>query len=143
VTTGAGTVAVRLPRFALMRALGRGANCPLTGTGANQSGRAGGRSADEVVEQLGDPLPFVLDAGRARYAKPSMIVDLVSDEPRILRAGRVGAAEIERALRGVATLRELPGYSKMSSRWRNPEVAAPSWPTRSFPLRPWAALDAE
>ena len=130
-----------------MRALGRGANCPLTGTGANQSGRAGGRFADEVVEQLGDSLPFVLDAGRARHAKPSMIVDLVSDEPRILRAGRVGAAEIERALRGVATLRKLPGYSKMSSRWRrnwrNPEVAAPSWPTRSFPLRPWAALDAE
>ena len=80
-----------MPRSALMRALGRGANCPLTGTGANQSGRAGGRSADEVVEQLGDPLPFVLDAGRARHAKPSMIVDLVSDEPRILRAGRVGS----------------------------------------------------
>ena len=106
VTAGTGTVAVRLPRSALVRALGRGANCPLTGTSANRSGRSGGRSADEVVAQLGDRVPLVLDAGRARHAQPSTIVDLVSDEPRILRAGRIGAAEIERALRGVATLRE-------------------------------------
>ena len=106
VTAGTGTVAVRLPRSALVRALGRGANCPLTGTSANRSGRAGGRSADEVVAQLGNRVPLVLDAGRVRHSQPSTIVDLVSDEPRILRAGRVGAVEIERALRGVAPLRE-------------------------------------
>ena len=105
VTAGTGTVAVRLPRSAMVRALGRAANCPLTGTSANRSGRAGGRSADEVVAQLGDRVPLVLDAGRARHAQPSTIVDLVSDKPRILRAGRIGAIEIERALRGVATLR--------------------------------------
>ena len=48
VTAGSGTVAVRLPRSALIRSLVRLARRPLTGTSANLSGRAGGRSADEA-----------------------------------------------------------------------------------------------
>ncbi len=104
VTAGTGTVAVRLPRSALIRALGRRANCPLTGTSANRSGRAGARSADEVVAQLGNRLPLVLDAGRTGHSRPSTILSLVTSRPRILRAGPIGAAEIERALRGASTL---------------------------------------
>ena len=98
VTAGRDTVAVRLPRSPLVRALARQASCPLTGTSANLSGRAGARSASEVFAQLGRRLPLLLDAGRVDRPVPSTIVDLASGRPRILRQGRIGAAEIFRVL---------------------------------------------
>ena len=99
VTAGRGTVAVRLPRSPLVRALARLSNRPLTGTSANRSGRAGARSADEVCAQLGARLPLVLDSGRVARTAASTIVDLTADRPRVLRAGRIGPAEVDRALR--------------------------------------------
>ena len=99
VTAGRDTVAVRLPRSPLVRALARQAGCPLTGTSANLSGRSGARSAGEVFAQLGRRVPLLLDAGRISRPAPSTIVDLASGRPGILREGRVGSSEIARALR--------------------------------------------
>ncbi len=103
VTAGLDTVALRLPCSPLVRAIARQASCPLTGTSANLSGRAGARSADEVQAQLGDRLPLILDSGRVMHPVPSTILDLASPEPRILREGRIGAAEIKRVLRLAAS----------------------------------------
>ena len=98
VTADMGTVAVRFPKSPLVTALSRHAKRPLTGTSANLSGRLGARSADEVCAQLGARLPLVLDAGRAARSVPSTVLDLASGAPRVLRAGVVTRAQIERAL---------------------------------------------
>lgn len=98
VTAGRGTVAVRLPRAPLIRALVRQARCPLTGTSANLSGRAGARSAAEVAAQLGDRLSLILDAGRVRRPVPSTVVDLTGAEAQVLREGCIAARTIECAL---------------------------------------------
>ena len=98
VTAGLGTVAVRVPASALVRGLGEQAECPLTGTSANRSGRPGARSADEVQEQLGTRLPLLLDSGRVDRPEPSTIVDLHCGPPRILRKGRISFEEIKRTL---------------------------------------------
>ena len=98
ITAGGDTVAVRLPRCPVVRALARASGCVLTGTSANRSGRRGARSAEEVAVQLGSRLPLLLDSGAMARAVPSTIVDLTSDSPRILRQGRISQAEVERAL---------------------------------------------
>lgn len=101
VTAGSATVAVRLPRSALLRSLIRFAGCPLTGTSANLSGRAGGRSAAETARQLGGLLDLLLDAGPAKRPLPSTIVDLSGRAPRVVRAGAVPAdAVLQTAARG-------------------------------------------
>ncbi len=97
VTAGSGTVAVRLPRSALIRSLARRARRPLTGTSANLSGRAGGRSADEAARQMGALLDLLLDAGPAQRRLPSTIVDLTRGRPRIVRAGAVPADAVLQA----------------------------------------------
>ncbi len=97
VTAGSGTVAVRLPRSALIRSLVRLARRPLTGTSANLSGRAGGRSADEADRQLGALLDLLLDAGSAKRALPSTIVDLSGRAPLVVRSGAIPAAAILQA----------------------------------------------
>lgn len=98
ITAGRETIAVRLPRSPLVRALARQARCPLTGTSANLSGRPGARSADEVFSQLGSRLPLLLDAGRSPRGTPSTLVDLASSTPCVLRAGRIPSAAIAFAL---------------------------------------------
>lgn len=98
VTAGLGTVAVRIPDSPLARGLAEQAECPLTGTSANRSGKPGARSADEVQEQLGTRLPLLLDSGRVDRPEPSTILDLNSGQPRILREGRISSEEIKRTL---------------------------------------------
>lgn len=98
VSAGTGTVAVRLPRSSLVRDLARRANCALTGTSANRSGRVGARSGREVAQQLGGRIRLILDAGPVARPEPSTILDLSCDEPRILRPGCIGLPEIQRVL---------------------------------------------
>lgn len=106
VSAGTRTVAVRLPRSSLVRDLARRAKCPLTGTSANRSGKVGARSGREVIRQLGSRVRLVLDAGPVARPEPSTILDLCSDEPRILRPGRIRLPEIRRALGGRMQVRE-------------------------------------
>ncbi len=101
LTAGKDTVAVRLPGSPLARALARQAGCPLTGTSANLSGRPGARSPDEVRRQLGRRLPLLLDSGSVGRPQASTILDLASGEPRILRAGPIGAAALGGVLPGI------------------------------------------
>lgn len=98
VTAGTGTVAVRLPDSRLVRSLVRLTGRALTGTSANLSGRAGARSAEEVVSQLRYRVPLVLDSGRVSKSDPSTIVDLTGGRCRILRPGCVSQAAIESVL---------------------------------------------
>lgn len=106
VSAGTGTVAVRLPRSPLVRELARRAKCPLTGTSANRSGKVGARSGSEVARQLGSRVRLLLDGGPVARPEPSTILDLCSDEPRILRPGRIRLPEIQSALGSRWRLRE-------------------------------------
>ncbi len=108
LTAGMDTVAIRLPRSPLVRALARHANRPLTGTSANLSGRPGGRSADEVWAHLGSRIPLLLDSGAAARPVPSTIVDLASGRPRVLRNGPISRAALCMALRGAGLLELQP-----------------------------------
>lgn len=106
VSAGTGTVAVRLPRSSLVRKLARRANCPLTGTSANRSGKVGARSGREVAQQLGGRIRLILDAGPVARPEPSTILDLCCDEPRLLRPGCIGLPEIQRVLGRCQQMRE-------------------------------------
>jgi L-threonylcarbamoyladenylate synthase len=44
-------------------------------------------SPNEVVEQLGNSVDLVLDAGICKYGLHSTVVDMTGDEPIILRKG--------------------------------------------------------
>ncbi len=100
LTGGKSTVGIRWPRSPLVAALVRQSGCPLTGTSANLSGRAGATSVQDVRRQLGRRLPLLLDSGPVDRPQASTVLDLVSGQPRILRAGRISDAAIARVLRG-------------------------------------------
>jgi L-threonylcarbamoyladenylate synthase len=92
------TVGLRVPDHPTPRALAAAVG-PLPTTSANRSGDAEARDAQDVVDQLGASLDLVLDGGPARGARPSTVVDVSGDRPRVLRAGAVSAGEIAATLR--------------------------------------------
>lgn len=56
-----------------------------------------------VAAELGAGVAVVLDAGRCN-ASPSTVVDCTGPEPRCLREGRIGWAEILASLAGSGSL---------------------------------------
>lgn len=94
VTAGLGSVALRAPRGpagAIIAAFGGALAAP----SANRSGRISPTRAEHVIEQLGDAIALILDAGPCPVGLESTIVSLTDDTPRLLRPGGLAAAEIE------------------------------------------------
>ena len=109
LTAGTGTVGIREPAPAFLRALLRHTG-PLTGTSANRSGQAPCVTAKEVDTVMGQDVDMILDTGPAPGNRPSTLLSVVA-EPAILRAGPVSAQKIQRVLSKIGLLvpvRRLP-----------------------------------
>jgi L-threonylcarbamoyladenylate synthase len=89
ITAGTKTVGVRLPNDDRVRLLARTCGGALTATSANPSHAAPATTALQVQEYFGARLDLILDDGDARTDRPSTVVDLSQDEPKLIRAGVV------------------------------------------------------
>jgi len=98
VTANTGKVALRWPKSTVVDQLIDEFEGPITGTSANISGFPSCSSAEQVIKQLGNRLPLVLDGGDSGASLPSTIVELRGDDWRVLREGTIPLAEIEKAL---------------------------------------------
>lgn len=98
VTANTGRVALRWPNSKIAGSLIEQLEGPVTGTSANVSGFAACSSSDQVMKQLGDRIPLILDAGETGAILASTIVDLHHDGWRILREGIVTEDDIRSAL---------------------------------------------
>lgn len=88
LVAGGATVAVRVPDHVVSRDLAHALGVPVTSTSANPSGRPPARDAAAVASTLGG-VAAILDAGPAPGGLVSTIVDVTSDELRLVRAGAV------------------------------------------------------
>jgi L-threonylcarbamoyladenylate synthase len=80
------TLAVRIPGHELLRALLARVG-PLTGTSANRHGRAACSEVDAALGSLLGRPDVVLDGGPTAGGAASTLVDLTSDEARVVRPG--------------------------------------------------------
>jgi L-threonylcarbamoyladenylate synthase len=97
VTGNTGRVAVRWPNSAVINALIEALESPVTGTSANLSGRRSCTNAAQIVEQLNDRLPLILDAGDTGESLSSTIVRIEEDSWFVAREGALPEAEILKA----------------------------------------------
>jgi tRNA threonylcarbamoyl adenosine modification protein (Sua5/YciO/YrdC/YwlC family) len=100
VTGNTGRVALRLPDSKVPAALIAAAGGPVTGTSANLSGFAACISAPQVVKQMGERIPLILDGGESKAKLASTVVELRGDEWIILREGPISEADLRAALEG-------------------------------------------
>lgn len=97
-TAGLATIALRAPR-GIARPVIEALGGALAAPSANRSGRISPTRAEHVIEQLGDAVALLIDAGPCEVGLESTIVSLAEAAPRLLRPGGIPAEAIEEALR--------------------------------------------
>ncbi|EEA94163.1 L-threonylcarbamoyladenylate synthase [Pseudovibrio sp. JE062] len=95
---GLETIALRVPRSAVMRALCKRTGLPLAAPSANLSGRISGTTAEDVINDLKDHLSYIIDSGATPVGVESTIVSLVGDRPTLLRPGGLARENVEAVL---------------------------------------------
>jgi len=91
------TTAVRVPDHPVCLALIQRVGNPIIGTSANISGQPAALTADEVRQQLGGKIDFIINGGKCPGGKESTVVDATREPLIILRQGIIPSAEIDKA----------------------------------------------
>jgi L-threonylcarbamoyladenylate synthase len=89
VTAGLETVAVRMPRHPVALALISALGSPIAAPSANRFMHVSPTTARHVYADLAGTVPLILDSGPCEIGVESTVLDLCSDEPRILRPGGI------------------------------------------------------
>lgn len=109
VSGGLETVAVRCPAHPVALKLIEALGGPVAAPSANIAGRPSPTRAEHVLEDLGDEVDVVVDAGETFFGIESTVVDVLSPRPRILRPGPVGPEELEKVF---GTKIDVPPFAR-------------------------------
>ena len=90
ITNNSNLIAVRFPSHPLTRELLKKINYPLAAPSANISTSISPVSKQDVVDEFGSKLKFILDGGSSEIGLESTIINLVG-EPHILRLGGINS----------------------------------------------------
>ncbi len=82
-------IGVRIPLSKIALALLNEIKIPITATSANLSGGPNPIDSRIAIEQIGDKVDLVLDAGKCEYGMPSTVIDVSEGEIKILREGAI------------------------------------------------------
>ena len=98
VTSNKKTLAVRFPKHKLARKLLKKLNYPLAAPSANISTKISPVTKEDVIDEFGNKIKFVLDGGRSSIGLESTIVSLI-DKPQVLRLGGIEISKINKILK--------------------------------------------
>ena len=95
VAGGLDTVGVRMPSNEIARNLIKFADVPIAAPSANISGRPSGTNVEDIYQELGDKVDYIIDGGDCNIGVESTVVRVVDGIPHILRPGKITAEEIQ------------------------------------------------
>ena len=97
VTNKKNTLAVRFPKHPVTRNLLKKLDFPLAAPSANPSSKVSAVSSNDVKDDFGKKVKYVLDGGKSSIGLESTIID-IRNKPKILRLGGLEISAIERVL---------------------------------------------
>ena len=97
VTNKKKTLAIRFPSNQLTKKLLKFLNYPLAAPSANISTKISPVSKEDVKDEFGNKIKFILDGGRSKIGLESTIISLI-DKPKILRLGGIERTKINKVL---------------------------------------------
>ena len=112
VTNKKNTLAVRFPKHPVARNLLRKLDFPLAAPSANLSSKVSAVNSNDVRDDFGKKIKYILDGGKSAIGLESTIIDL-RNKPKILRLGGLEVSVIEKALNQKVIINNNP--SKISS----------------------------
>ncbi len=98
VTQSSGTVGVRIPSNTFCLKLAERCARPLTSTSANVSGEPVHRTVEQIQAALHEGIDLYIDAGTLPESKPSTVVSVVHDPPKLIREGVIDVVRLQEIL---------------------------------------------
>ena len=98
VTNNKKTLAIRFPKHSITRKLLKNLKYPLAAPSANISTKISPVTKEDVIDEFGKKIKFVLDGGTSNIGLESTIVSLIN-KPQILRLGGIEINKINRVLK--------------------------------------------
>ena len=98
VTNKKDTIAIRFPKHYLTRKLLKNLKFPVAAPSANISSRISPVSKEDVKDEFGKKIKFILDGGRSKIGLESTILSLIK-KPQILRLGGIDKNKINKFLK--------------------------------------------
>ena len=118
VTNNNKTLAIRFPKHKILKNLLKTLDYPLAAPSANVSTRLSPVKAEDVKEEFGNKISYILDGGKSKVGIESSILSLINF-PKILRLGGLEISKIEKVLNqkikiDINPLKNVaPGQSKL------------------------------
>ena len=118
VTNNNKTLAIRFPKHKILKNLLKTLSYPLAAPSANVSTRLSPVKAEDVKEEFGNKISYILDGGKSKVGIESSILSLINF-PKILRLGGLEVSKIEKVLNqkikiDINPLKNVaPGQSKL------------------------------
>ena len=118
VTNKKKSLAVRFPKHVVLRNLLKKLDYPLAAPSANISSKLSAVCSDDVKEDFGKKIKFVLEGGKSTIGIESTIID-IRKKPKILRLGGLEISNIEKVInkkikvQNVSSKITAPGQSKI------------------------------
>ena len=91
-----GTIGLRVPKTEVTQQILRLCAGPVVLTSANRTGGPDPKTAQDVVDQLGDDVDLILDGGPCQFGKASTVVQVDGNQIKILREGSVNLESVNR-----------------------------------------------
>ena len=107
ITNKKNTLAVRFPRHSVTRRLLKILEFPLAAPSANPSSRVSAVTSNDVKEDFGKKIKYILEGGKSSIGVESTIIDLRKN-PQILRLGGLNVSTIQKILRKKITINNKP-----------------------------------
>jgi len=88
IVSNNGSIGIRIPKYVFLKKILKKIDFPLTGTSANISGKNSLIDIKEILKQFENQKfqpDLVIDAGRLKKTKPSKVINLIYNKPKILR----------------------------------------------------------
>ena len=118
ITNNSNSIAVRFPSHPLTRKVLKKINYPLAAPSANISTSISPVSKQDVVDEFGPKLKFILDGGSSKVGLESTIINLIG-KPHILRLGGIHSELIYKLINSSENKKKkkirikVPGTSKL------------------------------
>ncbi|PDH18820.1 MAG: threonylcarbamoyl-AMP synthase [Pelagibacterales bacterium MED-G44] len=101
------TLAVRFPKHPITRSLLKRIKFPLAAPSANISSRLSPVCSNDIKEDFGKKIKFILDGGRSSIGIESTIID-IRNKPKILRLGSIEVSNIKKILNRKIIVNNIP-----------------------------------
>ncbi|MBE5806207.1 MAG: threonylcarbamoyl-AMP synthase [Clostridiales bacterium] len=98
VTGNKETIGIRIPQNEIILEILKEVNIPILAPSANISGETSGTNINEIMEKFKDKVDIYINGGKCKFEESSTIVQVINNEPVILREGKIKLEDIKKVL---------------------------------------------